>query len=218
MLIQYMGHSQFLLEDRYGTRVLTDPYDASTGYPMADVRADAVTVSHSHGDHSCVSKVPGEPVVIDREGVFSPAPDITVRAVSCWHDPEQGRKRGGNLMINLCMDGVRVLHLGDLGHIPTPEMVSAAGPCDVLLVPVGGFFTIDAAEAARVCALFSPRVIVPMHFRTAYNASWPISDEQPFLDRMEASPEERTPCPILRIHPGDLSQQPRLCLMKPVFE
>ena len=82
MLLKYMGHSQFLLEDRYGTRILTDPYDGAVGYPMADVRADVVTVSHSHGDHSFVSKVTGQPVVIDREGTASPAPDVTVRAVS----------------------------------------------------------------------------------------------------------------------------------------
>ena len=218
MLLKYMGHSQFLLEDRYGTRILTDPYDGAVGYPMADVRADVVTVSHSHGDHSFVSKVTGQPVVIDREGTASPAPDVTVRAVSCWHDPCRGQKRGPNLMMNICLDGIRVLHLGDLGHIPTPEMVSQAGPCDILLVPVGGFFTVDAEQAKKICALFSPGIVIPMHFRTGFNASWPIADEKPFMDLMDASPAEREPVPILRVTQGDLSQQPRLCLMKPVFE
>ncbi len=218
MLITYMGHSQFLIEDRYGTRILTDPYDADTGYPMAQVRADAVTVSHSHGDHSFVSKVTSSPVVIDREGTWSPAPDVTVKAVPCWHDDVRGKQRGANLMMNICADGVRVLHLGDLGHLPSPETVEAAGPCDLLLIPVGGFFTIDAARAAEVCGLFSPRVIIPMHYRTAFNASWPISDEGPFLDRMNASAPERTPLSLLRVTPEDLSQQPRICLMTPVFE
>ena len=217
MLLTYMGHSQFLLEDRYGTRILTDPYDAATGYPMANVLADVVTVSHGHGDHSFVSKVEGDPVVLDREGTFSPAPDITVRAVSCWHDAVEGKQRGANLMMNLCVDGLHVLHLGDLGHVPDAALVSRAGPCDILLLPVGGFFTIGAKEALEVCRLFSPRCVVPMHFKTRYNATWPIADENAFLDLAGVPAGERTPLPLLRITPEDLSQQPRVCLMSPVF-
>ncbi len=218
MLLRYMGHSQFLLEDHWGTRVLTDPFDAATGYPTHPVRADVVTVSHGHGDHAFVSKVEGEPVVIDREGSFSPAPDVFVKAVSCWHDDAMGKKRGANLMMNVCLDGVHVLHLGDLGHLPDHSLVEKALPCDILLLPVGGFFTIDARQAVEVCRLFSPKCVIPMHYKTSYNASWPIADEKAFLDLMQASPEERLPLSLLRVTREDLSEQPRLCVMEPVFE
>ncbi len=217
MLIRYQGHSQFLLEDKYGQRIVTDPYDASTGYPVKTVRADAVTVSHGHGDHSFVEKVTGDAVVIREAGVHSPLPGVRITAFPCFHDGEQGKKRGGNLMMLIEMDGLRILHCGDLGHLPGAETVESIGRTDILLLPVGGFYTIDAREAVRTAELFAPGVIIPMHYRTKYNASWPIDDAGPFLRMCGERGLKAEEADVLRVTEEDLSQQPRLALMRMCF-
>ena len=214
MLIRYQGHSQFLLEDKNGQRVVTDPYDASTGYPMSEVRADVVTVSHAHGDHSFTDKVTGSPVIIREAGTRMPLPDVKITAIPCFHDEAGGKKRGPNLMMLIEMDGLRVLHCGDLGHLPDEKMLSAAGRTDILLIPVGGFFTIDAAQAVRTAELFAPAMIIPMHYRTAYNASWHISDEKPFLRMCAEKGLRAEEADVLRVTREDLSEQPRLTLMR----
>ncbi len=213
MLIRCHGHSQFLLEDKNGQRVLTDPFDARTGFPMHEVRADLVTVSHAHGDHSFVQKVTGSPTVISEAGDRFPLPDVRVRAIPSFHDGVRGAERGQNLMMLIEMDGLRVLHCGDLGHLPEEEHRAAAGRVDILMVPVGGFFTLDAAGAMEVCRFFAPRVIIPMHYRTAFNASWPTSDLSPFLELCGKEGLVPEHVSILRVTEEDLSQQPRLCVM-----
>lgn len=214
MLIRYQGHSQFLLEDKNGQRVVTDPYDASTGYPMANVRADAVTVSHGHGDHSFTGKVTGSPVIIREAGTCMPLPDVRITAIPCFHDGEGGKKRGANLMMLIEMDGLRVLHCGDLGHLPDEKMLAAAGRVDILLIPVGGFFTIDAAQALRTAEMFAPAMIVPMHYRTSFNASWPITDAAPFLRLCAEKGIRAEEADVLRVTKEDLSEQPPLVLMR----
>lgn len=214
MLIRYQGHSQFLLEDKNGQRVVTDPYDASTGYPMNEVRADAVTVSHAHGDHSFTDKVTGSPVIIHEAGTHMPLPDVKITAIPCFHDEAGGKKRGTNLMMLIEMDGLRVLHCGDLGHLPDDKMLAAAGRVDILLIPVGGFFTIDAAQAVRTAEMFAPAMIIPMHYRTAYNASWPISDAGPFLKMCAEKGLIAEETDVLRVAKEDLSEQPALTVMR----
>ena len=214
MLIRYQGHSQFLLEDKNGQRVVTDPYDASTGYPMSEVRADVVTVSHAHGDHSFTDKVTGSPVIIREAGISMPLPDVKITAIPCFHDGEGGKKRGQNLMMLIEMDGLRLLHCGDLGHLLPEETIASLGRVDVLLIPVGGFFTMSPEDAARTVEAIRPRVTVPMHYRTACNASWPIETAEPFLDLMGATEAEREPMPMLRVTKGDLSEQKRICVLE----
>ena len=217
MLIEPMGHAQFLLTNRYGDTVLTDPFDRETGYPWETVTCDVVTVSHSHHDHADLGKCrgrEGNPIVIDREGWHSPLPDVTVQAVPTFHDDCGGQKRGRNLMMLIEMDGLRLLHCGDLGHLLPEETIASLGRVDVLLIPVGGFFTLSPESAARTVEAIRPRVTVPMHYRTACNASWPIETAEPFLDLMGATEAEREPMPMLRVTAGDLSQQKRICVLE----
>ncbi len=214
MLIRYIAHSEFLLTDDHGFRLVTDPYDAHVGYPVQKIEADAVTVSHGHGDHSCVENIAGDPILLDRAGRASPGPDVIVEQIPCWHDEVHGAKRGPNLLSLIEMDGIRLLHCGDLGHLPDAELVRKAGRVDVILVPVGGFFTIDAAQAKAVCEAFGPRVIIPMHYRTAVNASWPIAPLDDFLRVMNAAEAEKQELALLRVEKGDLSEQPRLAVLR----
>ena len=213
MLITYHGHSEFYLEGADGFRLLTDPYDAHVGYPMGQYPADAVTVSHGHSDHNFTHKALGAPAIIDSAGVWRPAPDVTVTALPSCHDDAGGSKRGSNLIMKIEMDGLTLVHLGDQGCPLTPEQISQLQGTDLLLVPVGGYYTIDAAQALDVCLALRPKVIIPMHYKTSgANDGWPISDEKPFL-RLLGS-ERITPMPLLRVTRGDLSQQPPLAVME----
>lgn len=211
MLIHYHGHSEFLLESAHGFSILTDPYDASVGYPMREYAVDAVTVSHGHGDHSFTDKAKGDIAIVGEAGRFLLAPDITVTAIPGFHDEAQGAKRGTNLLMRIEMDGLTLAHLGDAGTELTREQQDALGQVDILMLPVGGFFTIDAAAACKVVSQVNPRIVIPMHYKTAVNAGWPIGDETEFLRLMGA--ENAVPLPLLRVTRGDLSEQPRLALM-----
>lgn len=216
MLIRYLGHSEFLLTDEHGNSVVTDPFDAHVGYPVQPVACGAVTVSHGHSDHAYTAALKGSPIVLDRAGTCSPLPDVTVKMIPSWHDEKNGALRGPNLISVIGMDGLTVCHCGDLGHALTDDLIRAIGKVDVLLIPVGGFFTIDAEAAAGVVKALFPRITIPMHYRTEANASWPIAPIDAFLDLMGADDREREPLDILRVTAQDLSEQPRLAVMRRV--
>lgn len=211
MIITCIGHAEFLLEMQNGMRLVTDPYDAACGYPVTVTEADAVLVSHGHHDHSAVENVRGYTQLINREGRHTLAPEVAVTAVSAWHDEAQGAKRGSTLAFLIEAEGLRVAHLGDLGHLPTPEMVSALAPVDVLMLPVGGYFTIDAEAARKTAELLRARVILPMHYRTAANPDWPIA---PVEDFTALYPGAET-VNLLRVTAEDLSCQPKVAVLQP---
>lgn len=212
MLITYHGHSEFYLECANGFSLLTDPYDGHVGYPMGAYRCDAVTVTHGHGDHSYVQKALGNPAIIDSAGEWHPAPGVKITAIPSVHDGEGGAKRGKNLIMKIEMEDLALAHLGDQGAPLTQDQVRALGRVDVMMVPVGGFFTIDAAGAYAAVQAVRPRVVIPMHYKTKVNEDWPISDESEFLRLMHA--EGVPPMPLLRITKGDLSEQPALAFMQ----
>ncbi len=214
MLIQHIGHSEFLITDRHGTRWVTDPYDDHVGYPVPQVKCDLATLSHGHGDHHYTRALLGEPIVLEKAGSFFPCPDVRAELIPCWHDHHQGAHRGANLLSVVTMDDLRICHCGDLGHVPDAELLRALGHVDILLLPVGGHYTIDAGEAAQTMKLIGARITIPMHYRTEYNASWPIAPAEDFLNAVNASQAERTPLDLLRVTAGDLSEQPRLALLR----
>lgn len=155
MTITWLGHSCFMLESG-GFRALLDPYRGVQGLPDIETEADAVYCSHDHLDHSYTEKVH---LTIGKENPF------TVRKIQTFHDEKGGTLRGKNLIHALTAEGVTVAHLGDLGHQLSEEQLAELGHCDVLLIPVGGFFTIDAAAAKRVADAINPTVVIPMHYR-----------------------------------------------------
>jgi L-ascorbate metabolism protein UlaG (beta-lactamase superfamily) len=163
MKILWLGQSSFHVTTAQGVAIRTDPYDSSLGFRLSPLRADVVTVSHEHFDHGAIDTVAGDPFVVRGTG------EHTVRGISffglrSYHDARQGLERGENIIFLFAADGVRVCHLGDLGHLLSEPQVQAIGRVDVLLVPVGGTYTLDAGGAAAVMGQLQPRITIPMHY------------------------------------------------------
>ena len=167
--LTWLGQACFVLETAAGTRVVMDPIPKGLGYELpSNLRADLVTISHEHADHNNVALVAGKPRVIrgltsDRKGwtrVDEKVKDVSVRAVAVYHDDKRGAVRGLNTVFIFEVGGLRIAHLGDLGNTLTDEQLAAIGLVDVLLIPVGGTFTIDGRQATRVVEQLRPRVMV----------------------------------------------------------
>ena len=194
--LTYYGHSSFLLEATDGTRVIVDPYRSGSfggalrHAPVGD-SADAVVATHTHDDHGAVDTIPGNPQV------FIHPTSATVGAwritgIDVAHDDEGGKSRGKNTIVVFDDGDVRVAHLGDLGHLLAPETVTAIGRVDVLLVPVGGFYTIDHERAAEVVESLAPRIVIPMHYKTP-KVDFPIADVDMFLATQAKVEHKTTP-------------------------
>ena len=189
--LTWFGQSCFLIETATGTRIVTDPVSKGLGYdPPAALRADAVTVSHEHPDHNNVALVGGRTRILrgltaDKKGwtkIDDKVKDVAVRSVGVYHDDKHGADRGLNAVFIFETAGLRIAHLGDLGHTLDDKQLSAIGSVDVALVPVGGHFTIDAHQATRVIDQLHPRlVVVPMHYRTSVSTVAQLSPVDEFL-------------------------------------
>lgn len=182
MKVKWLGHSCFLITSDKGLRIITDPYTSGTGgidYGRVNEEADVVTVSHEHWDHNDPSSVPGKPEIVKSSGTRS-AKGIQIKGVATHHDESQGKERGANIAFCFSVDGFRLCHLGDLGHRPNKEQVAEIGTVDVLFIPVGGFYTIDARVASQVCDDLKPRVVFPMHYKTP-KLDFPITGVDEFI-------------------------------------
>lgn len=183
MEITWLGHSSFLIKDSKGRTLLTDPFDETVGYKVFENSADIVTISHHHFDHDYTKKVKGNPKILDKVGFFHEC-DIDIKGIPSYHDNVQGAKRGENVIYVFKMDDYRICHLGDLGHVLAVKDADQIGEIDILLIPVGGNYTIDGKEAAAVCKLLNPHIVIPMHFKTS-SISFPIEGAESFLMHMQ---------------------------------
>ena len=165
MQITWYGHSCFLLTADNGYSILTDPCDRETGYELHDIVCDAVTVSHDHHDHNCLASVAGSPLVIRTPGEHQ-AGDLKVTGFSSYHDDQSGARRGENIVFLYQIDGLKVLHLGDLGHMLSDDIIETIGAVDVLLAPIGGVSTINAKTATALADQLKAKVLIPMHYKT----------------------------------------------------
>jgi len=170
MRVKWLGHAAFLLSWPDGTRIITDPYlpgcfGNTLRYGPIDLACDAATESHNHEDHAGAHELPGGPKVVRGRGRHT-VKSVTVTGHQTAHDDAQGAKRGRNLVFVFQSDGVKLCHLGDLGETLPRPVAAEIGQVDVLLAPVGGFFTIDATEAHRISAELRARITIPMHYKT----------------------------------------------------
>ena len=178
MKIRFLGHSCFLIISDTGTRIITDPYHTGEEFILTEIKesADIVTVSHEHPDHNNIEAVQGNPQVVKGSDKVN---GIEITAINSYHDDVEGKERGGNLIFTFKVDGITLCHLGDLGHQLNEDQLSYLGEVDILLIPVGGGFTIDAAGAEKVCEDIGAKVIIPMHYKTA-KVAFPIEPVEKF--------------------------------------
>jgi L-ascorbate metabolism protein UlaG (beta-lactamase superfamily) len=190
--LTWYGQACFLLETAAGTRIVMDPFPKGLGYELPQgLKADIVTISHEHSDHNNVAFVAGKPRVIhgltaDKKGwarIDEKLKDVSIRTVGVYHDTERGAARGLDTVFIFEVGGVRIAHLGDLGHVLNDEQLAAIGAVDVLLVPVGGTFTIDGLKATRVIEQLRPRImVIPMHYKTEASTIKELEGLTLFLD------------------------------------
>lgn len=178
MTIQWLGHACFRLEAG-GYSIVLDPYRDGMvpGLHALHATANEVLCSHQHEDHAYVQAISLMPA-----GTPSP---FAVTAIESYHDDAQGTLRGTNAIHVLEANGIRACHLGDLGHPLSPTQIAAIGRLDVLMLPIGGHYTIDAPTAYGVAASLDARVVIPMHYRTEAFGFPVIGTLDAFLDLCE---------------------------------
>ena len=183
MKIEYLGHSCFVLTESTGKTVVTDPY-GKIGYDLPeDIQADAVTVSHPHYDHDNVGAIKGKPFVFKEEGTYD-LDGVMIDAIKSYHDEEKGNKRGDNLIFKFRMDGLDICHMGDLGEECSAELIELLLPVNILLIPVGGNYTLDAEQAKEYVDRIMPEIVIPMHYKTK-ESRVDLDKPDDFLDLFE---------------------------------
>ena len=172
VLIEWLGHATFQITSSKGTRILTDPHGAFD-LPRPTLPQHIVTTSHQHGPHNSVHMAPGTPVILhgltpageNWQKVSTTIRDVSVYVVPAFHDKSQGMQRGKNAIFVFRVDDICIAHLGDLGHLLTPQQLQMLGKIDILLVPIaGGYYTVTASEAREVTKQVNPKIAIPMHF------------------------------------------------------
>ena len=208
MDVNWLGHSCFRIRGKQ-TVIITDPYPPDLGYSLGKPTADIVTVSHQHPSHSYVQGVSGEPRLVTRPGEYEIG-GVLIIGIPTFHDAVGGRNRGKNNVYLMEVDGVSICHLGDLGHVLTAEQVEGIDDVDVLLLPVGGVSTINAAMAAEVIRQLEPKVVVPMHYKTSV-LSRELKPVEEFLKEMGI--EQINSQPKLSLTPSSLPASTQVFLL-----
>lgn len=188
MRITYLGHAAFAVTLEDDRSIVFDPYesgayDGALGYGPITGTFDIAVVSHDHADHCCDDVTTKAKHVVKSAGEHE-IEGITITSIPTYHDESKGSERGANLISVVEAEGMRIAHLGDLGHPISADDVRALGSVDVVLVPVGGHFTIDAETAAVVVNAIGPKLVIPMHFKTE-KINFPIQPVDKFADLFE---------------------------------
>jgi len=208
MEITWLGHSCFRIKGKDAV-LITDPYDDSIGYSLGKPKANIVTSSHPHPGHGFVAGVGGEPRLVYGPGEYESA-GVFINGISTFHDDEKGKRRGKNTVYLIEIDEITVCHLGDLGHALSSEQVEEMSSAEVLLVPVGGLSTIDAATAAEMVRLLQPRIVIPMHFKTEV-VPFKLEPVDNFLNEMGL--KGTTPQPKLSITKASLPEEMQVVVL-----
>jgi len=206
MQITWLGHSAFRLQGKGATdavSIITDPYNGDkVGLKLPRLEADIVTISHDHEDHNNLAGVKGEPFVIRGAGEYE-IKSVYIDGIHSFHDAEKGGKRGDNIMYRFDIEDISVAHLGDLGHELDDKQLERLEGTDILLIPVGGVFTIDAQKAVSVINQIEPRIVIPMHYKVP-GLKIDLNSVDQFLKALAVKPryEEK-----LKINKKDLPQE-----------
>lgn len=215
MDIYWYGQACFKLKGKNAS-VIIDPYDPNfTGLKLPkDFSSDTVLVSHHHEDHNNTQAVTGvqgaNPMVFDRPGEYEVAGAV-ITGISSFHDNTAGSERGTNTIFNIFLDNLDIVHLGDLGQSKlTEEQIAEIGQTDILLVPVGSVYTIDAKAASEIVSQLEPKIIIPMHYKTE-GLKFELEGVENFLKEMGA--EGAVPQPKLSITKEKLPEEPQVIVL-----
>lgn len=184
MKVKWLGHASFLITSEDGKKLIIDPYTERPDLRYGKIKesADIVIITHGHSDHNNTS-IGGNPEFITRAGTAK-IQGIPFKGIATYHDEVSGKKRGNNIVFCFEVDRIKLCHLGDLGHHLTEKQLSDIGNVDILFIPVGGYFTIDARTASETTEKIKPRVVFPMHYKTD-KSDLPISGVDEFLKNKE---------------------------------
>lgn len=193
MQIVWKGHACFFItasmEKHSQVKIVFDPYDESIGLKLPSMEADLVLVSHGHPDHNNAKAIKKEPFIASSPGEYE-VKGVFVKGIPSFHDNSKGKERGRNTIYIVDAEDMRLCHLGDLGQSElTSEQVDQIGEVDILFVPVGGTYTIDAKEAAHVVSQIEPKIVVPMHYALP-NVKAKLADVGQFLKIMGVKTQE----------------------------
>ena len=207
MEIVWLGHSCFRIRGREAT-VVTDPCPPASGYSIGKPTADIVTISHPHDDHSYVKAV-GKATALVNPGEYE-IHGAFITGVRTFHDDEKGAERGPNIAFIIEMEGIKVCHLGDIGHAPTAEQSEDMVGCDILMIPVGGNTTIDGNKAAEIVSILDAKLVIPMHYQTEAHKNG-LEPPDRFLKEMQATSVE--PAPKLSINRTGIPSETQVVLL-----
>lgn len=215
MNIQYIGHACFRIKSKLGT-VVIDPYDSKMlGTKLPKLEADIVTISHDHEDHNASDQIEGDPLVLTYPGEYEKN-GIRVYGFETYHDKSKGEERGKNTMFKFDVDGVTILHCGDLGHTLSSELLDDINGADVVMIPVGGFYTIDADEARQVVEKLEPSIVIPMHYKNDALSSDIMNNLAPvdeFIKKIGVENPETVSS--LKVAQSDLTEDMQIVIMEP---
>jgi L-ascorbate metabolism protein UlaG (beta-lactamase superfamily) len=214
MEITWYGQSCFRLRSK-GLAVITDPYNPEIGLKVPRMSATIITVSHDHADHNHIAAVKSGAFVISGPGEYE-IQGIFVLGIATFHDAKDGQESGRNTAYRIEFEDLSICHLGDLGHIPNQEQIELLTGADILLVPVGGHSTLNAAMAAEVVNLLEPRIVIPMHFKIP-GIETALDSPKRFLSELSIEqPEKLDSLTISRTELGADSQDSmRVVLLEP---
>lgn len=210
--VNYLGHSSFRIRSK-GVSLLTDPFLGKVvGLPFPKVEAEIVTVSHEHEDHNAASQVGGNPFVISGPGEYE-VKGILVFGTPTFHDAANGAQRGKNTVYTFETEGMRVCHLGDLGHKLTEEQLMELNGVDILFVPVGGIYTLDPQGAIEVISQIEPKIVIPMHYRFE-GISSSLVNLATVDEFLKAAGEKVTPLPKLVTSQDKLPEERQIVVLE----
>lgn len=182
MTIRYLGHACFEFTSKDGIKIITDPY-TQVGYELSDgLCADLLIISHAHFDHNYAQAVKCK-VVLNEAKKYS-FDGVEIEGIESYHDTEMGALRGKNIIYKIILDGITLCHMGDIGEECSDALVAQVGKVDVLLIPVGGTYTVDAKGAKAYIDKICPKAVIPMHYKPQ-DGALDIAGIQPFLDLFE---------------------------------
>jgi L-ascorbate metabolism protein UlaG (beta-lactamase superfamily) len=183
MKIKWLGHSCFLITNKRGINILTDPFDDTLGYKMTKEKINIITISHEHYDHNNTMGIKGKPVVL-KGTVNRDTHKMIFKGISSYHDSVYGKNRGNNTIFIIKADEMVLCHLGDLGHVLENRQLEEINQVDILFIPVGGYYTLNHIQADQVIEQLKPKIVLPMHYKTDA-IKWPIDPLSFFLDKKD---------------------------------